>query len=98
MVKTRLRPHCRRERDLTLSATGCLGVRLLCLLLFPALLKAIATACFCGLPTFISVSIFELMVFVRGSLFEWHDVLHMNLLFRKLSWRLLVPSERGREV
>jgi hypothetical protein len=32
------------------------------LLLFPALLNAMATACFCGLPAFISVLMFELTV------------------------------------
>jgi hypothetical protein len=32
------------------------------LLLLPALLRAIATACFCGLPAFISVLMFELIV------------------------------------
>ena len=34
----------------------------LLLLLLPALLKAMATACFCGLPAFISVLMFELTV------------------------------------
>ena len=34
----------------------------LLLLLLPALLRAIATACFCGLPAFISVLMFELTV------------------------------------
>ena len=43
----------------------------LLLLLLPALLRAIATACFCGLPAFISVLMFELIVlweepFLRG--------------------------------
>src|SRR4029078_12975421 len=33
------------------------------LLLLPAFFKAIATACFCGLPSFISVLMFELIVF-----------------------------------
>jgi hypothetical protein len=33
------------------------------LLLLPAFFKAIATACFCGLPAFISVLMFELIVF-----------------------------------
>jgi hypothetical protein len=32
------------------------------LLLLPALLRAMATACFCGLPALISVLMFELMV------------------------------------
>jgi hypothetical protein len=41
------------------------------LLLLPAFFKAIATACFCGLPAFISVLMFELIVlreepFLRG--------------------------------
>jgi hypothetical protein len=35
----------------------------LLLLLLPALLRAIATACFCGLPALISVLMFELIVF-----------------------------------
>jgi hypothetical protein len=40
-------------------------------LLLPAFFKAIATACFCGLPVFISVLMFELIVlcdepFLRG--------------------------------
>ena len=34
----------------------------LLLLLLPALLRAMATACFCGLPAFISVLMFELTV------------------------------------
>src|SRR6185437_5397196 len=33
------------------------------LLLLPAFFRAIATACFCGLPAFISVLMFELIVF-----------------------------------
>ena len=32
-------------------------------LLLPAFFRAIATACFCGLPAFISVLMFELIVF-----------------------------------
>jgi len=40
-------------------------------LLFPAFFRAIATACFCGLPAFISVLMLELIVlreepFLRG--------------------------------
>jgi hypothetical protein len=43
------------------------------LLLLPALFSAMATACFCGLPAFISVLMFELIVlwedpFLRGML------------------------------
>jgi hypothetical protein len=33
------------------------------LLLLPAFFRAMATACFCGLPAFISVLMFELIVF-----------------------------------
>jgi hypothetical protein len=47
------------------------------LLLLPALLRAIATACFCGLPAFISVLMFELIVlweepFLRGMFENLH--------------------------
>jgi membrane protease YdiL (CAAX protease family) len=49
-------------------------------LLLPAFFKAMATACFCGLPAFISVLMFELIVlcdepFFRGIIttrfFQW---------------------------
>jgi hypothetical protein len=51
------------------------------LLLLPALLSAMATACFCGLPAFISVLMFELIVlwedpFLRGMLSDLSSLRH----------------------
>jgi hypothetical protein len=44
-------------------------------LLLPAFFKAIATACFCGLPAFISILMFELIVFREEPFLRGMDLL-----------------------
>jgi hypothetical protein len=44
------------------------------LLLLPAFFRAMATACFCGLPAFISVLMFELIVFREEPFLRGIDV------------------------
>jgi hypothetical protein len=59
--------------ELGASAQGADHFDRLDFLLLPAFFKAMATACFCGLPAFISVLMFELIVlcdepFFRGKI------------------------------
>src|SRR6187200_3434952 len=49
------------------------------LLLFPAFFRAIATACFCGLPAFISVLMLELIVLREEPFLRGMDVLPLQL-------------------
>jgi hypothetical protein len=57
------------------------------LLLLPAFFKAIATACFCGLPAFISVLMFELIVL-------WEEPFLSGIEMSSYQSVRIVPSER----